>query len=317
MSHFKQDMMGFVSLNDLHHDDKITDDKYKIEYLFNNEWKKVASVDYFKLFVDSDKLQRVCLLEKKKNVFQTNQDNQETAVTTELVETFIPLRMTVVLFDKVQEKWTLSYLTGPVLENVKENVEIKGWNGSEWLDFELEETTESETNQLIPNKSSFLVSLKDKKKRETQIMFLLQEKNKKNQIVCTCEWSMPSISNTRWVTNEILAPLAATSTVALVTSLLFPNTVKDVKSALAWSIPGWLLLDGTCIFQQVMNGTTAQLNPIQVKVRDPSFWIKAVATGMGPLLSAVQTSGLNSSKSSAAAAAADTPVLEWKRRSLR
>jgi len=282
-------MMGFVSLKK---DVKITDSEYKIEYLFNGEWQKVASVDYFKVFVDSHKLDRVCLLQKQQQL-----ENKEVGY--KLVETFIPLRMNVIVFDKIQEKWTFSYLTGPVIENAKENVEIKGWNGTEWLEFELEETTESETNQLIPQKSSFLVSLKKKKDenniKQEQVLFVLNEK-KAEEILATCEWTMPAISNTRWVMNEILAPLAATSTIALVTSVLFPNTVKDVKTALAWSIPGWLLLDGTCIFKQVMNGTTAQLNPIQVKVRDPSFWIKAVATGMGPLLVAAQTSMQNSSE---------------------
>ena len=285
--------MGFVSLG-VHSKSKITDSEYKIEYLFDGQWQKVASVDYFKVFVDSHKLDRICLLQKQK-------ENKEGGY--KLVETFIPLRMSVIVFDKIQEKWTFSYLTGPVIENAKENVEIKGWNGTEWLEFDLEETTENETNQLIPQKSSFLVSLKKKNENPQQqrqeqgqgkeVLFLLRVKQAE-EIMATCEWSMPAISNTRWVMNEILAPLAATSTIALVTSVLFPNTVKDVKTALAWSIPGWLLLDGTCIFKQVMNGTTAQLNPIQVKVRDPSFWIKAVATGMGPLLVAAQTSMQNS-----------------------
>jgi len=295
-------MMGFVSLKK---DVKITDSEYKIEYLFNGEWQKVASVDYFKVFVDSHKLDRVCLLQKQLEKNDEKDDGARAAAAVyKIVETFIPLRMNVIVFDKIQEKWTFSYLTGPVIENAKENVEIKGWNGTEWLEFELEETTESETNQLIPQKSSFLVSLKKKKDennikqeqyRQEQVLFVLNEE-KAEEILATCEWTMPAISNTRWVMNEILAPLAATSTIALVTSVLFPNTVKDVKTALAWSIPGWLLLDGTCIFKQVMNGTTAQLNPIQVKVRDPSFWIKAVATGMGPLLVAAQTSMQNSSE---------------------
>lgn len=264
-----QNLLGFIVSTI-----PLKDEEYQVELLYNNIWSTVSTVENLRLFVDDGSLERVVLREKK---------------TSSIVETLIVMRMSVILYDKHSKSWTLSYLTGPELE--KDQLSVKMWNGSEWLNGDIVNSTE--TSILIPMRSSIQIQKRASEEDEKQILFHITYKDKQ---VITCEWALPSITNSQWVLNEIIAPLAATSTVALVTSVLFPNMVKDTKSALTWSIPGWLLIDGVNIFRQVMASSTdtKSLYPVSVKVRDPSFWIKAVATGMGPLLVAAQTSKTNS-----------------------
>jgi hypothetical protein len=271
MSHprFVQTMMGFIKLDS----EKLSDKEYRgeIKDLQSKDWKPIFSVEDLSILV-TDSIERVRLIS-----LQTN----------EIVDTLIVHRMSAVLYDRQKETWTLSYVSGP--DCSADALVVRLWDGDMWHECEMVNRTDS---VLIPMQSSIEARIKTKteKRKNKLLQAMFHVEFPQNQIV-TCDWAMPSLKNSRWMINEILAPMAATSTVALVSSLLFPNMfpsmfagkTRDVKSALTWSIPGWLLLDGTEIFNQLMSGTTRELCPTSVKVRDPTFWIKALATGMGPM----------------------------------
>lgn len=197
-------------------------------------------------------------------------------------EEFAIAKFSVILYDKIEKTWTLAYNQGPTGVDVRE-VSIFAWISEKWQQC----TIKNSTHLLLhPQQSSISIEIGNRDESETSetaadlknLLFLIQFPNHKVVV----EWNKPDLKDTRFLYNEVFAPLAATTGISVMSSILFPKFIVDPKRAIGWAIPGWLMLDGLNVFNKVMNGAyTPRAVPL---LKDKTFWIKAVASSIGPVI---------------------------------
>jgi hypothetical protein len=189
-------------------------------------------------------------------------------------EEFAIAKFSVILYDKVDKIWTIAYNQGPIGVDVRE-VSVFVWIGEQWKQCVIKNSTHL---LLHPQQSSLGVVLEGVEEDLKNLLFLIRFAN--HELVV--EWNRPDLKDTRFLYNEVFAPLAATTGISVMSSILFPKFIVDPKRAIGWAIPGWLMLDGLNVFNKVMNGAyTPRTVPL---LKDKTFWIKAVASSIGPVI---------------------------------
>jgi len=193
-------------------------------------------------------------------------------------EEFAIARFSVILFDKVEKVWTLAYNQGPIGLDVRE-VSIFAWVQDQGTEKWQQCTIKNSTHLLLhPQQSSIGIVSDFDLELKKSVLFLIKFPN--HELIV--EWNRPDLKDTRFLYNEIFMPLAATTGISVMSSLLFPKFIVDPKRAVGWAIPGWLMLDGLNVFNKVINGAyTPRTVPV---LKDKTFWIKAVASSIGPLI---------------------------------
>lgn len=190
-------------------------------------------------------------------------------------EVFHVCVFSIVVYDKVENSWTIAYHQGISGLDVTE-IAVKVWWNDAWVPC----TIKNATHLLLePQQSSFCVSFPEDVSSHDSLFFTVEFLGTHKVGV---EWHRPTLRDTRFMYNQVLAPLVAATGITAVSSVLFPDLIGDPKKAIGWAVPGWLLLDGVNLFQTVVKGAyTPKPGPFY---KDKAFWVKAVASSVGPVV---------------------------------